>query len=482
MSATSYPELACWIAGEWLRGSDRDHMPVLCPATGAEIARLPLATAADIDRAIGAAAAAFASWRDTTALERGRILAKIAHLMRRDVDALAFALTTDQGKTLREAQGEVTSAADTFEWMAEEGKRAYGRVVPARFPGADQFVFLEPVGPVAAFAPWNYPLALSCRKIATALAAGCTVVIKPAEETPGALVLLGRICEEAGLPAGVLNIVFGHPAQVSRQLICDARIKKISFTGSGPVGRQLAVLAGEQMKKITLELGGHAPVIIMPDIDVEKVAAMSIAAKFRNAGQICFSPTRYFVHAEIYARFVDAFAAQAQAIRVGNGVDPEAQMGPLANARRLTAMDQMVSDAVQQGGRVACGGRAGPAEGFFWQPTLIADAPDDALVFRQEAFGPLAACAPFTDLAQVLERANRSVYGLGAYAFTADAKAARLIRRRIEAGSLSINTYALSPPELPFGGVKESGTGSELGQEGLAEHLQAKAVIWADAP
>jgi succinate-semialdehyde dehydrogenase/glutarate-semialdehyde dehydrogenase len=291
-----YPELSLLIGGEWTGHSGRKSMRVVNPATGEKIGQLPVASPRDIDRAARAAESAFAGWKSETPLLRARILLRIAELLRRDAATIAPILTMEQGKTLGEAQTEIIGAADIFEWMAEEGKRAYGRIVGSRIPGADQMIFRQPIGPVAAFAPWNFPVILSSRKIATALAAGCTVVIKPAEETPGCLVALARICIEAGLPPGVLNVVFGEPSEISEALIKNPIIRKVSFTGSVPVGRHLATLAGKELKKITLELGGHSPVIVMPDVDAERLADISVAAKFRNAGQICFSPTRYFVH------------------------------------------------------------------------------------------------------------------------------------------------------------------------------------------
>ena len=477
-----YPQLALLIDGKWHTGGGREEQTVINPATCAVAGVLPLASMADVDQAADAADRAFTLWRAETALTRARVLLRVAEFLRRDAKTIARALTIDQGKPLHEAEAEVFASADIFEWSAEEGKRVYGRIVPSRFGLADQYVFREPVGPVAAFSPWNFPLLLASRKIATALAAGCTIVIKPPEETPGALVALGKICGEAGLTPGALNILFGNPADVSERLIKNPLIKKVSFTGSVPVGRCLAALAGTEMKKITLELGGHSPVIIMPDVDVTKVAELSVAAKFRNAGQICFAPSRFIVHQDSYEVFGAAFAARASALRVGNGLNDGTQMGPLANERRVAAMQKMTDDARTRGGRIICGGEPvrTTQAGYFWSPTIIADVPNEADLMVREPFGPIAPITSFQHLEDAVERANAVEYGLGSYAFTNSATAARYIQRHIQAGSLSINTFALSPPELPFAGVKQSGLGVEMGIEGLAEHFNTKSVIWAD--
>jgi len=475
-----YPELALFIDGEWI-GERPESGPVSEPATGREFARVPFATPDDVDRAAAAAARAFAGWRTTTALARGRILGRISELVRADAKRLATILTLEQGKTLTEAAGEIAATADTFEWLAEEGKRIYGRIVPSRFPGTSAQVTYEPVGVVAAFSPWNFPAVLAARKIATALAAGCTVVIKPAEETPGILVALARICQEAGVPDGALNVLYGVPADISTRLIRSPHVAKISFTGSVPVGRALSALAGAEMKRITLELGGHSPVLVFDDVDPDRVARLAVAAKFRNAGQICHAPTRFIVQSGVYDAFVESLARHAGALRVGNGLHAETQMGPLANARRTAAMDELTRDARAQGARVVCGGDSGAAAGgFFWQPTVLADVPAAARVMREEPFGPLAPVARFNDTEDALARANAVDYGLASYAFTDSAKTVRRIADGIEAGSLSINTFAMSPPELPFGGIKQSGLGSEMGREGILEHVRGKAIVHAD--
>lgn len=475
-----YPALGLLINGEWI-ASGRDTQPVIDPATGATFAHLPLATGADIDAAAHAAARAFPAWRRTPAVERARILLTAAALIRRDESRLAAIVTREQGKRLSEALQEVRNSADTFEWMAEEGKRTYGRTVPARVPDVDQVVHLEPVGPVAAFSPWNFPAVLASRKVATALAAGCTVVLKPAEETPGILIAIARLCQEAGLPNGVLNLLYGAPAEVSSRLIAHDAIRKISFTGSVAVGRHLAAQAAAVLKKATLELGGHAPVIVTGDVNVERVVELAIAAKFRNAGQLCICPTRFFVHDRVYDRFVSEFTVRAAALKVGSGFDQAVQVGPLANLRRVDAMRAFCDDAAQKGARIACGGRSpqGSVAGHFFEPTVIMDLPDDAQAMVQEPFGPLALMTRFSEIDEAIARANATEFGLAAYAFTRSLNDAYALEHGLEAGNVSLNTFSLSAPEMPFAGHKSSGLGSEMGQEGLRDHLHVKAVVRA---
>jgi succinate-semialdehyde dehydrogenase/glutarate-semialdehyde dehydrogenase len=479
MSAEAYPRLGLLIDGEWITAASRPTQPVSNPATGEHLGELPLATAEDIERAAAAAARAFRAWRQVPAIERAAILQNIARCVRRDETRLATILTLEQGKRLPEALQEVRNTADTFEWMAEEGKRAYGRIVPARTRGTEQYVRMEPIGPIAALSPWNFPAVLACRKVATALAAGCTVVLKPAEETPGILVAIAQLCMEAGLPAGALNLLYGEPAQISSLLIASPHIRKISFTGSVPVGRVLAAQAGAVTKKITLELGGHAPVIVMDDVDVERVVELSAAAKFRNAGQLCLCPTRFYVHEAVHDRFAELLAARANSLRVGNGLDPQVEMGPLTNPRRVAAMQAFCEDARDQGARLPAGGHApaGLEAGHFWSPTVITDIPGSAQAMTQEPFGPLALLSRFTSLSEVLERANALDYGLAAYAFTRSLNAAYDIEHGLEAGNVSINTFAVSAPEMPFSGVKSSGLGCEMGREGLLDHLHPKAIV-----
>ena len=484
MEHSVYPPLGLLVDGEWIAASARDTLPVHNPATGALLGELPMATEADIDRAADAAHRAFGPWRRRTALERGRILAEVAATLRRRTSELAPVLTLEQGKPLREATAEIISTADSFEWLAEEGKRVYGRTMPSRFADTEMVVALEPVGPVAAFSPWNFPAVLAGRKIATALAAGCPIVIKPAEESPGIVVMIARICMECGVPPGVLNLLFGVPAQISRRLVAAKEIGKVSFTGSIPVGRRLAELAASHLKRITLELGGHAPVVVCDDADLDRAVTLGVAAKFRNAGQVCNCPTRFYVQHGIFDAFLERFTAAARQLRTGNGLDEAVHMGPLVHERRVQAMRSLVDDARAHGAAVLCGG--GMPEGLgldekagnFWAPTVITHA-GAARVSHEEPFGPLALVEEFTDLEDAIARANGTEHGLASYAFTGSLKNARLLEEGLQAGCFSLNTFAITPPELPYGGIKHSGLGREMGSEGLLEHFHTKAVIRA---
>lgn len=479
----AYPALELLIDGQWIGAGDRETMPVFNPATGRVIGQVPLARVADIDRAAKSAHRAFEMWRRVPAIQRARILLRIAGEIRGKVSDLSRILTLEQGKTLAEAEGEIIATADTFEWMAEEGKRVYGRTVPSRIVGAEQLVIHEPVGVVAAFSPWNYPAALGARKVATALAAGCTVVLKPAEETPAIWVALARICMESGLPAGALNLLYGNPAEVSSRLITAPEIRKISFTGSVSVGMLLAQQAGALLKKATMELGGHSPTFVCEDAPVDRVAELAVASKFRNAGQICHSPTRFFVHERIFDRFVDAFAERAAALRVCGGLEPGAQMGPLANPRRLISMHALTEDARAAGAQIVIGGEPLTAsDGYFWKPTVISRPPPATRVLREEPFGPLALMIPFAELDAAVSDANSVDYGLGSFAFTGSLKEAQYLQEHVRAGCLSINTFAITPPELPFGGIKHSGMGREMGSEGLMDHFESKSIIRMSCP
>jgi succinate-semialdehyde dehydrogenase/glutarate-semialdehyde dehydrogenase len=477
----TYPELELLVDGQWLGAekNQRNTQPVHNPATGELLGQLPMALEGDVEQAIEAAHHAFAPWKTRTALERGRLLSRIASAIREQARSLAQILTLEQGKTLPEALGEVTATADTFEWMAEQGKRVYGRVVPSRFMGVEQLVVHEPVGVIGAFSPWNYPMVLAARKVATALAAGCTIVIKPAEETPGVMIAIARICMDAGLPSGVLNVLYGVPDMVSRRLIASPKVAQLSFTGSVPVGRHLLGLASAAMKKITLELGGHSPVIVDRDVPVERVAELAAAAKFRNAGQICHAPTRFIVHDSVADAFERELAKRAGQLRLGNGIDEAVQMGPLVNRRRQAAMRELTDDAVKSGARLLCGGTEpeGLGDGSFWQPTVLADVGAAARAMHEEVFGPIALVSRFDTLEQAIETANDVEFGLAAYAFTRSAESMQRLQGSLQAGSVSINTFAVTPPELPFAGIKLSGMGAEMGEEGLMDHFHTKAVV-----
>jgi succinate-semialdehyde dehydrogenase/glutarate-semialdehyde dehydrogenase len=471
-----YPEVNLHIAGAWVAADGRNGRPVTNPATGREVGQVPVATEADLDLAIDSSATAFASWRRLTAYDRAALLHRAAALLRERAPAVARVMVLEEGKIFSEALAEVRATADVFDWAAEEGRRAYGRIIPTRVSGMRQSVLFEPIGPAAAFCPWNAPALMPGRKVAEALAAGCTCIVKPAEETPATAMETLRCLVDAGLPAGVMNMVFGDPDMISRRLIGSPVIRKASFTGSTRVGKQLGALAGAEAKPITLELGGHAPVLIFADADLDQAVALSVAMKARNAGQLCGSPTRYYVEAPVYDRFVAAYVDRMAALRLGEGLGPESQMGPLANVRRLDAMEMLVADAQAHGARVACGGRRRGNEGYFFEPTVLTGADDAAAVMRQEPFGPISVMRPFEGFDEALRQANALPYGLAAYAFTRSAHMAHAFSEGVEAGLVGINTFNVIMPESPVSGVKDSGHGVEGGREGVASYLHPRHV------
>jgi succinate-semialdehyde dehydrogenase / glutarate-semialdehyde dehydrogenase len=474
-----YTDLALYIDGHWLSGDGRKSEDVINPASGKVLAPLPHASKADLDAALAAAEKGFALWKATSAYDRAKILRKAADLLRERADHVAKVQTQEQGKVYPESRIEVLTSADIIDWYAEEGRRAYGRVVPGRQKGVRQIVLQEPVGVVAAFTPWNFPTLTPVRKIAGALAAGCSLIIKASEETPGGCVELVKCFADAGLPAGVLNLVFGVPSEISEYLIPSSIVKKISFTGSVPVGKHLAGLAAKGMKKATMELGGHSPVVVFGDADPEKAADTIAAFKYRNAGQVCISPTRFYVQENSYSKFLARFTEYAKGIKLGDGLEKGNTMGPLANPRRLDAMESFVNDAKDHGGKVVTGGSRQGNQGFFFQPTVISDVPDSAKIMREEPFGPVAPVVPFKTFDEVIERANSLPFGLAAYAFTSSGATATAIGDALQSGMVGVNSVAISTPETPFGGVKESGYGSEGGIEGLQAYLNTKFISQA---
>ena len=474
-----YPNLELYIDGQWLNGDGRAGEDVINPATEKPLARLPHASTADLDRALDAAKKGFAVWRATSPYERAKIMRKAADLMRERHDAISKTLVQEQGKAYPEARAEVRTSADIIEWYAEEGRRAYGRIVPGPGKGLRQIVVQEPVGIVAAFTPWNFPTLTPARKIGGALAAGCSLILKASEETPGACLEMVRCFADAGLPAGVLNLVFGVPANISEHLIAKQDVRKISFTGSIPVGKHLAGLAAKGMKRATMELGGHSPVVVFADADPEKSADTIAAYKYRNAGQVCISPTRFYVQEPVYSRFLARFTEYAKSLKLGDGLEKGVTMGPLANARRIDAMDKFVNDAKDRGGKIVTGGTRRGNQGYFYEPTVITDLPDDSMLMTQEPFGPLAPVVTFKTFDEVVERANSLPFGLAAYAFTGSAQTANLIGDALQSGMVGVNSINISTPETPFGGVKESGYGSEGGIEGLQAYLNTKFISQA---
>lgn len=469
-----YPDTLLCIDGKWTKAADGRSIPVLNPATEEIIGTVAHAGRAELDAALDAARRGFAAWRRLSAFERSKIMRRAAQLVRERADTIAELMTREQGKPIAQAKLETMAGADIIDWLAEEARRAYGRIVPARAANVQQHVLREPVGPVAAFAPWNFPINQAVRKISAALAAGCSIIIKAPEETPASPAELVRAFVDAGVPAGTVNLVFGVPSEISEYLIPHPLIQKISFTGSTAVGKQLAALAGLHMKRATMELGGHAPTIVFDDADLDNAVAVASAAKFRNAGQICVAPTRFLIQEKVYDSFVDKLVAAAKKVKVGNGLDPDTTMGPLANERRIPALQGLIEDAVGRGATLRTGGGRIGNRGYFFEPTVLTDLPRDARAMNEEPFGPVALVNRFKDEAEVFAEANRLPYGLAAYVFTSSAKRVNASVTEIEAGMLSINHVGLALPEVPFGGIKDSGYGSEGGAEAIEPYLNSK--------
>lgn len=476
-----YPEqVQLYVDGQWCAAAAGEWLPVVNPSTGGAIGRVAQARVPDLERAVQAAQRGLAAWRRVTPLERARILRRASALLRERAPAIARLMTQEQGKVLAEAQAEVERTADGNDWLAGEAERIYGRTIAGRTPNVVQWVQQDPVGIVAAFTPWNFPLFQMVRKTAGALAAGCAIVIKGPEETPASCAELIRAYHDAGVPAGVVNLVYGTPAEVSGYLVPHPAVRKISFTGSTRVGKQLAALAGQHMKVATMELGGHAPVLVFADSDVEATARALVGNKYRNAGQSCINPSRLLIEQGAYERFTQAFVSAAAALKVGDGLEAGTQMGPLANGRRLAAMQELVADARQQGARLLLGGARIGERGCFFAPTVLADVPQQARLMNEEPFGPIAALRPFATLQEALAEANRLPYGLAAYAFTRNVATARAVVAGIESGMVSINHFGLGNPEAPFGGVRDSGYGFEGGSEAIEAYLQTRFVTMAD--
>jgi succinate-semialdehyde dehydrogenase / glutarate-semialdehyde dehydrogenase len=474
-----YPKVQLLIDGKWCDAASGRTLPVANPATGETIGTVAHAEKADLDRALEAAKKGFEAWRKTGAFDRYKTMRKAADLLRARADAIAPLMTMEQGKPLAEAKMEVLAGADVVDWFAEEGRRAYGRIIPARAPGIYQLAIKEPVGPVAAFTPWNFPINQIVRKLSAAVTTGCSIIVKAPEETPASPAELLRAFHDAGVPAGVIGLVFGVPAEISEYLIPSPVIRKVTFTGSTVVGKQLAALAGKHMKRVTMELGGHAPVIVFDDADVDAAAKMLAFGKFRNAGQVCVSPTRFLVQEKVYPAFVEKFTEHAKALKVGNGLEQGVTMGALANPRRTVAMDTHVTDAKKAGGKVKTGGHRIGAKGNFFEPTVVTELPNTARAMNEEPFGPLAVINPFKTFDEAVTEANRLPFGLASYAFTKSAKTANAIATEIEAGMMTINHLGLALPEVPFGGIKDSGYGTEGGADAIEAYLNTKFVSQA---
>jgi succinate-semialdehyde dehydrogenase/glutarate-semialdehyde dehydrogenase len=474
-----YSDVQLHINGKWRAATGGRTIPILNPATEEVIGTVAHANQSDLDEALEAADRGFKAWKKVSAFERSKLMRKAANLLRERADGIARLMTQEQGKPLPEAKMETMAAADTIDWFAEEARRAYGRVIPARAEGVYQLVIKEPVGPVAAFTPWNFPINQVVRKLSAALATGCSIIVKAPEETPASPAEMIRCFLDAGVPGDVISLVYGIPSEISSYLIPHPIIRKVTFTGSTPVGKHLAEMAGKYMKRTTMELGGHAPAIVFDDADVDFASKTLATSKFRNAGQVCVSPTRFLVQEKVFDQFVEGFTNYAKALKVGNGLEEGVQMGPLANDRRIPAMEALVADAVQKGAELRTGGSRIGNKGYFYEPTVITGLTREMRAMNEEPFGPLALMVPFKDFDEVVEEANRLPFGLASYAFTRSAKTANAIATEVESGMTTINHLGLALPEVPFGGIKDSGYGSEGGSEAIEAYLNTKFVTQA---
>jgi succinate-semialdehyde dehydrogenase / glutarate-semialdehyde dehydrogenase len=472
----TYPDVKLFIAGEWRDAIGGKTIPVEDPATQEIIGKIAHAEKADLDLALEAADKGFKIWRETSAFERSKIMRKAADLVRERIDYIAWLMTREQGKPIAQSKGEIINAADTIDWFAEEARRTYGQIIPARFGGVSNMAIKFPVGPVAAFTPWNFPINQVVRKLSAAVSTGCSIIVKAPEETPASPAELIRAFVDAGIPAGVVNLVYGVPAEISEYLIPHPVIRKISFTGSTPIGKHLAALAGKHMKRATMELGGHAPVVVFNDADLEKAIEVSAMAKFRNAGQVCVAPTRFLIQDGVADQFIEGIVKYAENLKVGNGLEADVTMGPLANERRIPAMEDMIQDAISKGATLKTGGKRIGNKGHFFEPTVLTDVPTSAKMMNEEPFGPIAIVNRFSTLDEALEESNRLPFGLASYAFTGSVKTAHALGQKLEAGMLTINHNGFAIPEVPFGGIKDSGYGTEGGSEAVEAYLETRFV------
>ena len=473
---SNYPDVQLFIDGKWRDGAEGKTLPIIDPATEEEIGRLAHATLPDLDAALEAAEKGFGIWRNTSVFERYHIMRKAAQLLRERKDDIAWLMTRDQGKPLAQSAMEIGIGADTIDWFAEEARRTYGQVIPSRAPGVTQMTMKFPVGVVAAFTPWNFPVNQIVRKLSAALATGCSIIVKAPEETPSSPAELIRVFQDAGVPDGVVNLVYGIPAEISEYLIPHPTVRKISFTGSTPVGKHLAALAGQHMKRATMELGGHAPVLVFDDADVDNAINIMAPTKLRNAGQVCVSPTRFLVQENAAEKFIDGFVAAMESAKVGSGLDPETEMGPLANERRIPAMESMIADAKSKGADILTGGERIGNQGYFFQPTVLRNVSPDTMAMNDEPFGPMALINTFKTYDEAVHEANRLPYGLAAYAFTSSAETLQKLGREVESGMLTVNHVGLALPEVPFGGIQDSGYGTEGGSDAVEPYLETRFV------
>src|SRR5262245_26232373 len=466
------------IDGQWVEAADGRTYPVENPATEETVGVVAYGGRADAARAVAAAAKAMPAWMKLTPFDRAKVLKKTADLMRDRADAIARTLTMEQGKPVAEAKAEVLHSADTFEWFAEEGKRAYGQVIPNSAPGKRHITLKHPVGVVGAISPWNFPITLQARKIAPALAAGCTIFSRPASQTPLCLIQVFECLVEAGLPAGVANLVIGSAQEMADEFLQNPICRKISFTGSTEVGKQLMRGAADQMKRLSLELGGHAPFVVFPDADPEVGAQIAVTGKFRNNGQVCIAPSRFYVHKDVQKKFLDAVVDRTKAIKMGNGLDPGIEVGPMFEKKAVQSTQELIDDAKKSGAKVAVGGKKSDRfdKGYFFEPTVLTNVPGQAKIMVEEPFAPVMPVLDFSKLDDVIREANNTRYGLAAYVFTNDLTVMWRMAEGIEAGIIGINEPVPAVPQAPFGGMKESGLGRELAHEGLEAYLETKYI------
>ena len=474
-----YPNVQLHIAGVWRDAEGGKRIDVLNPANEEVVGTVAHASIKDLDAALEASARGFAQWRKVSPYERSKIMRKAGDLLRSRADEIARMMTLEQGKPLGEAKGEIMAATDIIDWFAEESRRTYGQIIPSRGEGIYQLAIKEPIGVVAAFTPWNFPINQVVRKLSAALAAGCAIIVKAPEETPASPAALIKCFLDAGVPGDVIGLVYGVPSEISAYLIAHPTIKKVTFTGSTPVGKLLSAMAGQHMKRVTMELGGHAPAMVFDDADVEHAAKTLAFAKFRNAGQVCVSPTRFLVQEKVYDQFVASFTAHAKAVKVGDGMDAATTMGPMANDRRVPQMESLIADARSKGAEITTGGNRIGNKGYFFEPTVVAGATLDMRGMNEEPFGPVALMRPFKTIEDVVTEANRLPYGLASYAFTSSGKTASALAAGVEVGMMTINHLGLALPEVPFGGVKDSGYGTEGGSEAIEAYLNTKFVSQA---
>jgi succinate-semialdehyde dehydrogenase/glutarate-semialdehyde dehydrogenase len=471
-----YVSTKLFINGSWVDSINNETIDIHNPANEEYIGTVAHARKEDLNLALDSAQKGFLIWKDFSAYERSKIMRKAANILKERTKYISKLMTIESGKPVLDAEVEMSMCIDQVEWFAEEGKRAYGRIIPSRSKSINQYVFKEPVGVVAAFTPWNWPVQQTVRKIAPALAAGCSIIIKGPEETPASTAELIKAFDDAGIPKGTISLVFGIPSEISEYLIPHPIVKKITFTGSTKVGKQLTSLAGSYMKKVTMELGGHSPAIICEDANIETAVKVLTGTKFRNAGQICISPSRFIVQKNIYEKFVNLFVENVKKIKVGNGLEDDVQMGPLIHERRLLTIESIVQDAVKKGAKIITGGKRKGNKGYFFEPTILTNVSKDSTLMNEEPFGPLAPISSFDHIDEAIEESNRLEYGLAAYVYTNNLKLAQELGRKIESGQISINHHGLGMVENPFGGVKGSGIGSEMGAEGIEPYLNVKFI------